>query len=438
MLLLDITTFLGRLHPLVVHLPIGFLLLALVFELLSYHKSFAYLKQAVAFTILLGFIAAGSACILGYILSLSGDYEYQLLNNHKVAGIIVAVGAGILYLLTTERIKSRFFISRKLFSGLFIGLFVLTTYAGHQGGNLTHGSDYLSMRVIQEQERKKPASLGEALLFEDVVQPLLASKCGQCHRGGKLKGQLSVETLADLLKGGKSRAAVVGGKLQESELYSRITLDPSNKKFMPADGKTPLTKDEAAIISWWIEKGMAGVGIKVADLKSAETIQPKIAAYLGFGDGDANNTDAGIVVNPDIPGNFNPNLLDSLHTPGLQVRIMSHKPMMLDVTVKASSPEQFRQLAASLKPVAKHIIWLNVSNNQLTENDLDLLPLMANLEKLRLEKNPVSDGISNQLSGLQHLQAVNLNETKITSGGLQKLQQLPNLKRVYTWKTLAE
>jgi hypothetical protein len=57
---------------------------------------------------------------------------------------------------------------------------------------------------------------------------------------------------------------------------------------------------------------------------------------------------------------------------------------------------------------------------------------------LRLEKNPVTDGISYQLAGLQHLEALNLNETKITRACMEKLRALPNLKRVYTWKTMAD
>ena len=48
MILLDIPGFLGHLHPLVVHLPIGFLLLALVFDLLSYFNRYAYLKTTVS------------------------------------------------------------------------------------------------------------------------------------------------------------------------------------------------------------------------------------------------------------------------------------------------------------------------------------------------------------------------------------------------------
>jgi len=58
---------------------------------------------------------------------------------------------------------------------------------------------------------------------------------------------------------------------------------------------------------------------------------------------------------------------------------------------------------------------------------------MINLEKLRLEKNPITDKIIDQLAGLKHLEALNLNETNLTEVGIQKLKQLPGLKRVYQW-----
>ncbi|MBZ5858778.1 c-type cytochrome domain-containing protein [Flavihumibacter profundi] len=438
MILLDITTYLGHLHPLIVHLPIGFLLLAVLFELLSYVKRYEYLKPAVSFALLLGFISAVFACIFGYMLSLSGDYDLLNLANHKITGIAVAVVSGLLFLCTTTAFRNKISISRWLFSSFFIGLFFLMTYTGHQGGNLTHGSDYLSLKTLRQRELKKPSSVDEALLFEDVVQPLLAKRCSQCHNEGKMKGELSVQTLQGLLKGGKSRPAVVGGKLHESELYERITLDPSNKKYMPADGKTPLTKEETAIIKWWIEKGMAMSGVKIADLKNGDEIKPRVAVFLGLGDGGEIADNSGIAVNPDIPKSFNQNLLDSLRNKGVHVRLMSHNPVMLDITMPAGSGDKLGIIKSNLRAVAKNVIWLNLSNNKLTENDLDFLPLMTNLEKLRLEKNPVADGISSQIVGLQHLEAVNLNETKITRACTEKLKQMPNLKRVYTWKTLAE
>ena len=436
MMLLNIATFIGHLHPLIVHLPIGFLALAILFELLSHFKKFEQLKTSVQATLFLGFVTAVLSCIFGYILSLSGEYELLKMSNHKIAGITLAVAAGLLFSLTLDAVKKIYSINRWLFSFLNLTVFIIMIYTGHQGGSLTHGSDYLSLKIIQERERKKPSRVEEAMLFEDIVQPILIQRCGQCHREGKMKGQLSVQTLETLLKGGKSRPAVVAGMLNKSELYNRITLDPTNEKYMPTDGKTPLTKAEIEIIQWWIEKGMATKGKKIAELKNAQAIQTKAANFLGFtGSSNSNETTnlENSKINPDIPTAFNTAQIDSLRNKGINVRVMLHQPIMLDITIPSGFGTAINSIKSNLRSIAKNVIWFNVSNNGLTENELDFLPLMTNLEKLRLEKNPLTDKIILPISGLHHLEALNLNETNVTQQGIEKLKQLPGLKRVYQW-----
>ena len=383
----------------------------------------------------MGFVTAVLSCIFGYILSLSGEYELLKMSNHKIAGITLAVAAGLLFFLTLDAVKKIFLINRWIFSSLSLTVFIIMIYTGHQGGSLTHGPDYLSLKIIAQQERKKPSNVEEAMLFEDVVQPMLIQRCGQCHREGKMKGQLSVQTLETLLKGGKSRPAVVAGMLNKSELYNRITLDPSNEKYMPADGKTPLTKAEVEIIQWWIEKGMATKGKKIAELKNTQPIQIKVAAFLGLAGASNENgiTQENRQINPAIPTVFNTVLIDSLRNKGVNVRVMLHQPVMLDITLPSGSGITINSIKANLRAIAKNVIWLNLSNNNLTENELDFLPLMTNLEKLRLEKNPLTDKILPQLIGLHHLESLNLNETNVTNSAIERLKQMPGLKRVYQW-----
>jgi uncharacterized membrane protein len=437
MILLDITTLIGHLHPVVVHLPIGFLALAILFELLSYFKKFEQLKIAIPITLLVGFITAVLSCIFGYLLSIGGEYEFSKINNHKIAGITLALASGLLFISTTTVVKKIFSIPRVIFSSLCIVVLLIMIYTGHQGGSLTHGSDYLSIKLIDEPIRKKPISVAEALLFEEVVQPILIQRCGQCHREGKMKGQFSVQTLETLMKGGKTRAAIVAGSLNKSELFNRITLDPSNEKYMPADGKTPLTKAEIEIIQWWIEKGMATKGKKIAELKVSPEIQSKIALVLGIGNSIAVSETAiteNSKINPEIPAISNTTLIDSLRNKGINVRLMLHQPVMLDITIPPGMNASLNTIKPILQSIAKNVIWLNLSNNGLTDNDLDFLSGMTNLEKLRLEKNPITDKIAPQLSGLKHLEAVNLNETNVSEAGIEKLKQVPGIKRVYQWK----
>jgi Leucine-rich repeat (LRR) protein len=113
---------------------------------------------------------------------------------------------------------------------------------------------------------------------------------------------------------------------------------------------------------------------------------------------------------------------------------MLHQPVMLDITIPPGMSASINSIKPILQSIAKNVIWLNLSNNGLTDNDLDFLAGMTNLEKLRLEKNPITDKILTQLSGLKHLEAVNLNETNVSEAGIEKLKQVPGIKRVYQWK----
>src|SRR5258708_2117873 len=427
MSLLTIFTFLGRLHPLVVHLPIGFLLLAVLFDGLSHLKGYGHLKPAVSFTLLAGFVAAVLACIFGYLLSLTGDYDPVILNHHMISGITLAILSGVLFFTTTARFKAFYQLPPAFFSVLLIGLVILIGYSGHQGGNLTHGSDYLNLKVLTQGQRNHPARVEDALIFEDVVHPMLESKCGQCHEGGKLKGRLSMETLQSLLKGGKTGPAIVAGRPAESELYKRITLNPAHEKFMPSDGKPPLTKTEVAIIRWWIEKAIAAEGKKMSELADKATISPQVAFFLGLGgraasgdlagrlsdapgssqglgttDSDGRVAVSAIIqhINPDIPPVTDTALVGPLRKKGLMVRVMLQRPLMLDVALPAGSGMKMAAIQHDLVRLGKNIIWLNLSDNRFTENDLGFLKLLSNVEKLRLEKNPISDGISDDLVAL--------------------------------------
>jgi uncharacterized membrane protein len=71
----NIFEFIGRFHPLLVHLPIGILIIGLLFHWLAAKDKYAYLKPAVPFLLLAGSITAIFSCITGYVLSLNGDYE---------------------------------------------------------------------------------------------------------------------------------------------------------------------------------------------------------------------------------------------------------------------------------------------------------------------------------------------------------------------------
>ena len=96
---LSIFDFIAPLHPVLVHLPIGILLLACFFQWLTINNRYVFLQPAIPVALFWGMIGAVVSCITGYLLSLSGDYDAQLASRHQWFGIAVAVFSFILYVL---------------------------------------------------------------------------------------------------------------------------------------------------------------------------------------------------------------------------------------------------------------------------------------------------------------------------------------------------
>ncbi len=58
-----------------------------------------------------------------------------------------------------------------------------------------------------------------------------------------------------LIKGGDSDDNVVPGDPDKSLLISRISLPKDDDDHMPPSGKEEVTKEEIALLSWWIKSG---------------------------------------------------------------------------------------------------------------------------------------------------------------------------------------
>jgi len=83
--------------------------------------------------------------------------------------------------------------------------------------------------------------------FETNVRPVLANRCFSCHGPKEQKGKLRVDSLADLLKGGRSGPALKAGFPAESLLVLAIRHDEDLQ--MPPKMKLP-TKEIADLTAW--------------------------------------------------------------------------------------------------------------------------------------------------------------------------------------------
>ncbi|MCX6612822.1 MAG: PSD1 and planctomycete cytochrome C domain-containing protein [Acidobacteria bacterium] len=87
---------------------------------------------------------------------------------------------------------------------------------------------------------------------QDQVRPLLAKSCFGCHTGAAMGG-LRLDSREAVLKGGKSGAAVVVGKPEESLLVKAIEHSHERLKMPPA-GK--LSEAEIKVLKDWVRDGL--------------------------------------------------------------------------------------------------------------------------------------------------------------------------------------
>lgn len=90
--------------------------------------------------------------------------------------------------------------------------------------------------------------------FIKDVQPLLETRCLECHNPNKVKGELLMDSVANMTKGGEAGPGIVPGQPDKSEIIKRILLPAGHDDIMPPkDG--PLTAAELDVLKRWVAEG---------------------------------------------------------------------------------------------------------------------------------------------------------------------------------------
>ena len=131
--------FIGRFHPLVVHLPIGFLVAIAALQVLQWVFSFEF-RTAKRVLLWLCALSAIASTALGTLLAAPGGYSGDLLSDHRWLGIATSVVC--VWMLYLHHLSGRF--GRWGYSLLLLASLGLVSATGHYGGALTHGEDYLT------------------------------------------------------------------------------------------------------------------------------------------------------------------------------------------------------------------------------------------------------------------------------------------------------
>lgn len=446
--------FFGHFHPVVVHLPIGILVIAFILELIRLKTKNEHLNQTIAIVLFYGFISAMISCLFGWLLSSGGDYDEDMLFWHQWMGISVAIISGLLWLGKKKLLSFSINPFSKVYTGLLLIMIVMITLTGHLGGNMTHGNGYLTASMpqpfrnwlgIQNKENKnarKPITdINEGLIYADFIAPAMESKCWTCHNATKKKGKLRMDTEELLMKGGKHGVVIKANDAEGSELIKRLTLPEGDDKRMPPEGKIGLTEQEVNLIKWWIAGG-ASFTAKVKQLPQNDLVKAyfnKMSAAMASKNAKDNggDTSGGTPMSPVFLQKISSASkadIDALKNQHVIISPVSQNQSFLELSMINNTGFDDANMKL-LNKLATQIVWLKLSGTKITDAGIKEISACKNLVRLNIEGTAVTNNSIATLKQLPNLEYLNIVGTKIDDNGLEELASTKPLKNIYCWQT---
>ncbi|ULQ54758.1 c-type cytochrome domain-containing protein [Flavihumibacter fluvii] len=411
----------GRMHPMLLHFPIVLVILALGMELFrsgpGAGTSNPNHKLARGF-LLGGALLSGITVIMGLFLSREEGYAGDTLVWHKWTGVCIFFIASVIYWAGNKR-----WFTRTAAWVSAVVMFPALLLTGHYGAALSHGEDFILEPIIANQ--KAPVvPIEQAIVFDHVIQPILARKCAGCHNANKLKGQLALTDSLSLLKGGKSGKLFVPGDPEISLLLERVHLSLDEKKHMPPAGKPQLTNEEISLLALWIKEN-ADFHQKVTDrseddslrLLATAVLQPEeVAEQFDFSAADAKT-------------------IAKLNTFDRSISPIARESPALDVNIYNKSTFSAQQLK-ELDPIRKQVVSLSLNKMPVKDEDLNTLSQFENLRRLDLNFTEITDKALDALIPLKYLHTLSVSGTKLSYAGMSsKIAKLKNIKTISIWNT---
>ena len=429
----SIPEFIGHFHPVLVHLPIGILLTGLLLEALSRYPKYA-LPPAVRQLIWgAGLLSALLSCLTGYLLSMNGDYDPDLLTTHMWMGFSVAALSGFLFAKSLTQKKGRIYIAST------IGLTLLIGITGHLGGSLTHGPGYLTASFNKAPEavtvtRRPIPDIREALVYADIIQPMLQVHCYSCHGPSRQKGGLRLDDSASIMRGGKDGLVLHAARPAESELIERLLLPIEEDHHMPPRSKPSLKESEIALFQWWVAQG-AGFSKKVKDLPQTPVISAfLLALQTSPGSGSKEDIAASPVLPVDPVEAAPEKDIEALKARHILVMPVARNSHYLSVNFINATGITDKDIALLL-PLRSQLLWLKLGDQPIGDSAMTTIASCKALTVLHLNNTKISDRGLALLASLSELQLLNLSGTPVTAEGVRSLKGLKHLRSVFLYRT---
>ncbi len=423
----------GRFHPVLVHLPIGFLILGILMVFYP-RKSGINMLPAIQFAFCWGSMASVLAVVTGVLLYLQEGYSFDTVSRHLILGLLttlLAVGGYFYLKKNAVEINGR---SKLLATGLLVMLLV----TGHLGGELTHGEEYFT-EVLPDGLKEllgkndpgeaKPIVLDRehwqsAPFYQEVIHPILQQHCNSCHNPKSQKGKLVLSSPDLIDKGGKGGMVLDRNSPGHSTLLTRMLLPLEDKEHMPPKGRRQPSKEEITLIRMWVESGAS----YEMQLHTAGITELMIERYFPKEQDD-------LYPNIDIP-KWDQGKVAELKASGLLVEPISQGSGFLRVSLINRSEEQPFEIE-TLFPIAANITVLDLSTADLDDEIWSDLIRFENLAILKLNHVPVNGAGITELHKLKQLKRLYLNYSTIQLDYLVALSEHVALQGIYFFGTPA-
>ena len=428
-MLIELLDFLGSLHPLIVHLPIGIVLLTIAIDVFMRNKNNS-VQRVITMGWFFSFFSGLLAAIFGWFLGDNGYYLESQINIHKWSGIAFVSICFILWLLR----YTNFRFSKSFNRSVNLTSIILLMITGHFGGEMTHGQNYLfenlpytkkkiSVTTLSESKRSNNDSL---FVYEDLIHPVMEEKCIACHNQNLASGGLNMSSIESMIKGGNSGAGIQNGNPFESLIFKRVSFPHDHPKFMPPTG-VPLSYDQIATLEWWIDNG-AKKQMPVTLTRN----DPKTLRFMELQYGlDLREKTYLETLTLSSPSQEE---LKSIEGEEYIWRFLNPEQSFLDLKFTKKKIEISDLL--KIQSIKNNITWLNLADCMLNDNHLSYISNFPNLTRLRIQKNPLvtNKGIE-ALQKLEHLTELNLYGTRVSNNTLITLGQMKSLKKLFVWNT---
>ena len=407
--------FLGRFHPVLLHLPIGLFAAVVLLELFVLVRPVARIPEKIHILLTASFYTTAISAFFGVFLSWEGGYETDALNFHKWGGVVTTFLIFFLDLSLKTRRTGAEQLPTVYLGGLVVTILAMTI-TGHMGGSITHGSGFLTEHLPFAKDEPEEMTPSGNAVFETHIQPLLKDYCLDCHNPEKVKGELRMDNYEMLLAGGVNGPVLVAGNSDESAMIHRLHLPIEEEEHMPPQGKPQPTEEVIELLSWWIDQGASATAL----LDEME-VPPEIAVHflehevLEFRSREEMDEMLQMFPEPE----------------GIDLYFLAQEDPRIGVRANKGVDESVEVLL----DLKENLVELNLANSQITDRALEAVGQMTNLTHLHLQNTAVSDNGLEHLANLYQLEYLNLYNTAITDNALQVLRRLKALKNVYLWQT---